>query len=163
MKKNRHRGPSLDSFLVEEGLHEELKAIVAKEAIAWQLDHMEDEQFLRAGRGEYPEEKNRADFFNFGGPRNSIDSMDPMYAGHLTLPRWRMMLKVQPIPHVYIMGGFDDILNAVDYGPALDPNNPQLVLRNPRFHGYGTDFMIGVGITFRDDDLRTILPFLPSL
>lgn len=37
MKKNRHRGPSLDSFLVEEGLHEELKAIVAKEAIAWQL------------------------------------------------------------------------------------------------------------------------------
>jgi phospholipid/cholesterol/gamma-HCH transport system substrate-binding protein len=105
----------------------------------------------------------RNDFFNFGGPRNSIDSMDPMYAGHLTLPRWRMMLKVQPIPHVYIMGGFDDILNAVDYGAALDPNNPQLVLRNPRFHGYGTDFMIGVGITFRDDDLRTILPFLPSL
>jgi phospholipid/cholesterol/gamma-HCH transport system substrate-binding protein len=105
----------------------------------------------------------RNDFFNFGGPRNSIDRMDPMYAGHLTLPRWRMMLKVQPIPHVYIMGGFDDILNAVDYGAALDPNNPQLVLRNPRFHGYGTDFMIGVGITFRDDDLRTILPFLPSL
>jgi len=105
----------------------------------------------------------RNDFFNFGGPRNSIDRLDPMYAGHLTLPRWRMMLKVQPIPHVYIMGGLDDILNAVDYGAALDPQNPRLVLRNPRFHGYGTDFMIGVGITFRDDDLRTILPFLPSL
>jgi len=27
----------LESFLIEEGLHEELKAIVAKEAIAWQL------------------------------------------------------------------------------------------------------------------------------
>jgi len=37
MKKNKHRGPTLESFLIEEGLHEELKAIVAKEAIAWQL------------------------------------------------------------------------------------------------------------------------------
>lgn len=37
MTKNKHRGPTLDAFLIEEGLHEELKAIVAKEAIAWQL------------------------------------------------------------------------------------------------------------------------------
>lgn len=37
MKKNKHRGPTLESFLEEEGLHEELKAMVAKEAIAWQL------------------------------------------------------------------------------------------------------------------------------
>ena len=37
MKKNKHRGPTLESFLVEEGLHDELKAIVVKEAIAWQL------------------------------------------------------------------------------------------------------------------------------
>ena len=37
MKMNKHRGPTLESFLIEEGLHEELKAIVAKEAIAWQL------------------------------------------------------------------------------------------------------------------------------
>jgi antitoxin HicB len=37
MKKNKQRGPTLDSFLAEEGLHDELKAIVAKEAIAWQM------------------------------------------------------------------------------------------------------------------------------
>jgi len=37
MKKNKHRGPTLDSFLIEEGLHDELKTLVAKEAIAWQL------------------------------------------------------------------------------------------------------------------------------
>ncbi|MCX6909753.1 MAG: hypothetical protein NTY01_17165, partial [Verrucomicrobia bacterium] len=43
---------------------------------AWQLDHMEDEQFLRSGRGEYPEEKNRADFFNFGG----FAKVQPYYA-----------------------------------------------------------------------------------
>jgi predicted XRE-type DNA-binding protein len=34
---NKHRGISLDSLLREEGIHEELSAMVAKEAIAWQL------------------------------------------------------------------------------------------------------------------------------
>jgi hypothetical protein len=46
------------------------------EEATWQLDHMEDEQFLRAGRGEYPEDKNRADFFNFGG----FAKVQPYYA-----------------------------------------------------------------------------------
>ncbi|MGQ0484101.1 MAG: helix-turn-helix domain-containing protein [Hyphomicrobiales bacterium] len=36
-KKNKHRGPTLESFLIEEGMYDELKAIVAKEAIARQL------------------------------------------------------------------------------------------------------------------------------
>jgi antitoxin HicB len=35
--KKKHRGPSLNSFLVEEGIYDELRGIVAKEAIAWQL------------------------------------------------------------------------------------------------------------------------------
>lgn len=33
----------------------------------WQIDHLEDVQFLRTGMGDYPEERNRTDFFNFGG------------------------------------------------------------------------------------------------
>jgi antitoxin HicB len=37
MNKSKHCGPTLDTFLVEEGLHDELKAIVAKEAIASQM------------------------------------------------------------------------------------------------------------------------------
>jgi antitoxin HicB len=37
MTRNKHRGPTLDSFLIAEGIHEELKATVAKEAISWQL------------------------------------------------------------------------------------------------------------------------------
>jgi DNA-binding Xre family transcriptional regulator len=37
MKKSIHRGPTLEAFLEDEGLLKELKAIVAKEAIAWQL------------------------------------------------------------------------------------------------------------------------------
>ena len=46
MKKNQHRGPSLDSFLIEEGLHDELKAIVAKETIAWQLQQAMKKQHI---------------------------------------------------------------------------------------------------------------------
>ena len=37
MKKNIHRGSTLASFLEEEGILAEVTAIVAKEAIAWQL------------------------------------------------------------------------------------------------------------------------------
>ena len=34
---NKHRGPTLDAFLEEEGVKDELKAIVAKERIAFQV------------------------------------------------------------------------------------------------------------------------------
>ena len=37
MTSNKHRGPTLNAFLQEEGLTEELSAIVAKERIAFQL------------------------------------------------------------------------------------------------------------------------------
>jgi antitoxin HicB len=37
MKAKKHRGPTLDAFLQEEGLTEELSAIVTKERIAFQL------------------------------------------------------------------------------------------------------------------------------
>jgi hypothetical protein len=39
MTKKNQRGLTLNSFLVREGIHEELKAIVAQEAISWQLKH----------------------------------------------------------------------------------------------------------------------------
>jgi antitoxin HicB len=38
MSARHHRGPTLDAFLEEEGVGDELKAIVAKEAIAFQLE-----------------------------------------------------------------------------------------------------------------------------
>jgi antitoxin HicB len=37
MTSGKHRGPTLNSFLEEEGLKDELSAIVAKERIAFQL------------------------------------------------------------------------------------------------------------------------------
>jgi antitoxin HicB len=36
-KAKKHRGPTLDSFLKQEGVYDELKAVVVKEAIAWQF------------------------------------------------------------------------------------------------------------------------------
>ncbi|MFZ9888753.1 MAG: MlaD family protein [Myxococcota bacterium] len=91
----------------------------------------------------------RSDVFNFGGPRNLLneDLEDPLYAGLAFWPRWRTMLKEQPIPHLYLLGGVDDVLN-YDALPAV--------------HGYGFDYFVGAGLTFQDEDLRTLLPFLPS-
>lgn len=89
----------------------------------------------------------RTDVFNFGGPRNRIDADDPLYRDIVAWPRWRTMLHVQPIPHLYLMGGVDDVLN-FHAQPAND--------------GFGFDYFFGAGITFQDDDLRAILPFVPS-
>ncbi len=36
-KQNKHVGSSLDSFLKEEGILEEVRTIAIKEAIAWQI------------------------------------------------------------------------------------------------------------------------------
>ncbi len=44
--------------------------------MTWQIEHLEDVQFLRSGMGDYPEEKNHADFFNFGG----FAKVQPYYA-----------------------------------------------------------------------------------
>ena len=50
MKANKHRGPTLESFLIEEGLHDEFKAVVAKEAIAWQLQQAMKKQHISKKR-----------------------------------------------------------------------------------------------------------------
>lgn len=88
----------------------------------------------------------RSDLFNFGGPRNKVALDDPAYPGY-AWPRWRTMLKIQPIPHLYLMGGVDDVLN---------------FRARPAEVGYGFDYFFGAGVTFRDEDLRSILPFVPS-
>lgn len=109
----------------------------------------------------------RADLFNFGGPRNHVDGTDSLRFGGQTLfgrpfaaPRLRTWLKFQPIPHLYAIAGVDDLLNfgydAVWSGQGNIPN-PALAA-----DGFGIDVFFGVGITFKDDDLRNILPFIPS-
>ncbi|OGQ22365.1 MAG: hypothetical protein A2138_10620 [Deltaproteobacteria bacterium RBG_16_71_12] len=92
----------------------------------------------------------RSDLFNFRGPRDTLstDALPDFY-----LPRWRTLVKAQPIPHLYVSAGIDDALNGV--GPR------GIQLYDPRV-GYGLDYFIGVGLTFQDEDLRAILPFIPG-
>jgi phospholipid/cholesterol/gamma-HCH transport system substrate-binding protein len=84
----------------------------------------------------------RSDLFNFGGPANEI-----AVGLFNARPRWRTLIKIQPVRHLYLTGGVDDVLNYdVD----------------ARTNGYGFDYFVGAGITFQDEDLRSILPFVPS-
>ena len=79
----------------------------------------------------------KVDAFNF-----SIES--------LTFPRVRATLRFTPFEHVYINAGVDDVLN--------NPNRDALTNRLIS----GRDFFIGGGVYFTDDDLRSILPVIPS-
>lgn len=92
----------------------------------------------------------RTDLFDFRGPRDTLatDNLPELY-----LPRWRTLVKAQPIPHLYVSAGIDDALNSVG------PSGIRLYDVNT---GYGLDYFIGVGLTFQDEDLRSILPFIPG-
>jgi len=94
----------------------------------------------------------RSDLFGTRGPRDSLVTDD--IAG-LYLPRWRSVVKAQPIPHLYVSAGIDDALNAWNFEQGtLRPYNS--------VDGYGVDWFLGIGLTFKDDDLRSILPFIPG-
>jgi phospholipid/cholesterol/gamma-HCH transport system substrate-binding protein len=94
----------------------------------------------------------RTDLFGTRGPRDSLVTDD--IAG-LYLPRWRTVVKGQPLPHLYLSAGVDDVLNGVDFAAGtFHPYNAA--------DGYGFDWFVGVGLTFKDDDLRSILPFIPG-
>lgn len=94
----------------------------------------------------------RSDLFGTRGPRDSLVTDD--IAG-LYLPRWRSVVKAQPIPHLYVSAGIDDALNAWNFEQG------GLRIYNDA-DGYGVDWFLGVGLTFKDDDLRSILPFIPG-
>ncbi len=93
----------------------------------------------------------RSDVFGTRGPRDGLVTDD---IGGLYLPRWRTVLKAQPIPHLYLSAGVDDVLNGYDPAGGFRLYND--------VDGYGFDYFFGVGLTFKDDDLRSILPFLPG-
>lgn len=92
----------------------------------------------------------RSDVFGTRGPRDGLVTDDI----GLYLPRWRTVLKAQPIPHLYLSAGVDDVLNGYDPAGGFRLYND--------VDGYGFDYFFGVGLTFKDDDLRSILPFLPG-
>ncbi len=68
----------------------------------------------------------------------------------LRLPRLRATLRFMPIDHLFVTIGVDDVLN--------NPNRDSLTNRLVA----GRDFFFGAGVFFTDDDLRSLLPVLPS-
>jgi phospholipid/cholesterol/gamma-HCH transport system substrate-binding protein len=59
--------------------------------------------------------------------------------GEVVLPRWRVSLGYQFINHLWLLGGMDDILS-----------------------GNRRDYFVGLQLLFNDEDLKAILPFVPS-
>ena len=84
MTKNVHRGPTLDSFLREEGLFDDLKAVVAKEAIAWQLQ--------QAMKKENISKKRLAEMM--ATRRTQIDRILDPKAGNVTLETLQRAAKI---------------------------------------------------------------------
>lgn len=80
----------------------------------------------------------KVDAFNF-----SVDA--------LRYPRLRATARLHLFDHLVITGGMDDILN----DPFRDATTNRLLA--------GRDFFLGGGIYFTDEDLKGILPFVPSL
>jgi phospholipid/cholesterol/gamma-HCH transport system substrate-binding protein len=77
------------------------------------------------------------DVFNF-----SVDS--------LRYPRLRSSLRVRAFDHLFATAGVDDALNR----QVREQSTNQLLS--------GRDFFIGAGVSFTDDDLKSLLPILPT-
>jgi len=61
----------------------------ASDEVGWMLDQMEDVEFLRTGLGDYPESRNRQDFFNLGG----FNKSQPYYRRNVELYAFRDDIK----------------------------------------------------------------------
>lgn len=79
----------------------------------------------------------RMDAFNF-----SVDE--------LRYPRIRTSLRAQAFERIFLTVGLDDLLNA----PQRDINTRRMLA--------GRDFFFGGGLYFTDDDLKALLPVLPT-
>jgi phospholipid/cholesterol/gamma-HCH transport system substrate-binding protein len=62
-------------------------------------------------------------------------------------PRWRTYAEFEPIEHLFVIGGVDDVINAFD--------------RSWRYNPTGWDYFAGAGISFTDDDLKSLLTVVP--
>jgi phospholipid/cholesterol/gamma-HCH transport system substrate-binding protein len=87
----------------------------------------------------------------------------------LRFPRWRGYGQVSPVPHLYLLAGLDDPLNANVFGMVPRNRLPSMLAkdwtpfdwRNTASYG-ATDVFVGGGVFFTDDDLRGIFTQIPS-
>ena len=59
--------------------------------------------------------------------------------GEIVLPRWRVSLGYEFVHRLWLIGGVDDILSSDR-----------------------RDYFVGAQLKFNDEDLKTILPFIPA-
>jgi phospholipid/cholesterol/gamma-HCH transport system substrate-binding protein len=71
-------------------------------------------------------------------------------AEELRYPRLRATLRAQAFDHLFVVAGMDDILNAQQRDTATN----RLIA--------GRDFFFGGGLFFTDDDLKALLPSVPT-
>ena len=72
---------------------------------------------------------------------NRFEIRQDLYGfGEVVLPRWRVSLAYQFVNRIWLLGGVDDILS-----------------------GTRRDYFVGAQLRFNDEDLKTILPFMPKV
>jgi len=72
---------------------------------------------------------------------NRFEIRQDLYGfGEVVLPRWRVSLAYQFVNRVWLLGGVDDILS-----------------------GSRRDYFVGAQLRFNDEDLKSILPFMPKV
>ncbi|MFY0522649.1 MlaD family protein [Archangium gephyra] len=79
----------------------------------------------------------------------SVDAFNFSVA-ELRYPRIRTSLRAQAFDRLFVVAGMDDLLN----DPRRDTNTRRMMS--------GRDFFFGGGIYFTDDDLKSMLPVLPT-
>jgi phospholipid/cholesterol/gamma-HCH transport system substrate-binding protein len=79
----------------------------------------------------------------------SVDAFNFSVA-ELRYPRIRTSLRAQAFDRLFVVAGMDDLLN----DPRRDTNTRRMLA--------GRDFFFGGGIYFTDDDLKAMLPVLPT-
>jgi DNA-binding Xre family transcriptional regulator len=86
-KKNPHWGGTVDEFLAEEGMLEELRAVAIKEVIAWQIDQAMKRQKLSKNKMAELMETSRAQLDRLLDPKGGNVTLETLQRAALVLGR----------------------------------------------------------------------------
>jgi antitoxin HicB len=105
--KDVHSGSSLDSFLIEEGLHEEVESVAIKRVLAWQFEQ-EMERQQKTKRAMAKELKtSRSQLDRLLDPQNTRVSIETLSQAARVLGK-RLVLEIrdqQPVRRARAKGG----------------------------------------------------------
>ncbi|HEY7549334.1 MAG TPA: helix-turn-helix transcriptional regulator [Hyphomicrobiaceae bacterium] len=86
-RKNPHWGGTVDEFLAEEGMLEELRAVAIKEVIAWQIDQAMKRQKLSKNKMAELMETSRAQLDRLLDPKGGNVTLETLQRAALVLGR----------------------------------------------------------------------------